>query len=218
MVGITTLSGGTLQVNNPLALEGQTLTANVLDAGSLTTGAGLGGLTLGGLAGNRDLNLPAVALTIGANGSSTTYAGNLSGATSLTKTGAGTLYLSGSNSVGNTMISAGAIEAELPASLSGSVSVAGGAGLILPAGNGATGWTGSQIGAILVSSSWANNSSLLTIDTTNANATIAASINQSLSLTKVGPGADPGRVEYLQRSDHDYERHAEPGTQSGSAE
>ncbi len=90
--------------------------------------------------------------------------------------------------MGNTLVSAGAIEAELADSLSGSVSVAGGAGLTLPTGNGATGWTGSQIGALLVSASWANNSSLLTIDTTNASVTIANSINQPLSLTKVGPG------------------------------
>ena len=186
MVGITTLSGGTLQVNNSLALEGQTLTLSAT-AGVLST-TGLASLTLGGLAGAGNLAAPAGPLTIGGNGMTTTYAGNLSGATSLTKVGSGSLYLSGSNSVGNTLVSAGAIEAELAASLSGSVSVAGGAGFILPTGNGATGWTGSQIGVLLVSSSWANNSSLLTIDTTNASVTIANSINQPLSLTKVGPG------------------------------
>ena len=184
LLGVTTLAGGTLQLNNSLALAGQTLTLSPT-AGVLNT-AGLASLTLGGLAGAGNLAAPAGPLTIGGNGMTTTYAGNLSGATSLTKVGSGTLYLSGSNSAGNTLVSAGAIEAELAASLSGSVSVAGGAGFILPTGNGATGWTGSQIGALLVSSSWANNSSLLTIDTTNASATIAASIIQPLALNIVG--------------------------------
>ena len=184
LLGVTTLAGGTLQLNNSLALAGQTLTLSAT-AGVLNT-TGLASLTLGGLAGAGNLAAPAGPLTIGGNGMTTTYAGNISGATSLTKTGAGTLYLSGSNSAGNTLVSAGAIEAELAASLSGSVSVAGGAGLIVPTGNGATGWTVSQFGALLASSSFANNSSLLTIDTTNASATIAASINQPLALNIVG--------------------------------
>ena len=45
--------------------------------------------------GARNLIAPAGPLTIGGNNSSTTYSGNLGGASSLTKAGTGTLFLSG---------------------------------------------------------------------------------------------------------------------------
>ena len=93
LLGTTTLSGGTLQASNALALEGQTLTLNggAMNFGSLTS------LTLGGLAGTQSWTAPAT-LNVGGNGLSSTYSGNLSGATSLTVTGPGGLYLSGTNS------------------------------------------------------------------------------------------------------------------------
>ena len=65
------------------------------------------------------------------------------------------------------------------------MSVAGGAGLILPTGNGATGWTGSQLGSLLTSASFASGSSL-GLDTSNGNLTYGGSINSPLTLTKLG--------------------------------
>ena len=190
MVGITTLSGGTLQVNNPLALEGQTLTVNVLDAGTLTTASGLSGLTLGGLAGNRNLSLASIPLTIGANGASTTYAGNLSGPTSLTKTGAGTLFLSGTNSNGPTIVQSGILDAQQASALSGyasagSVSVAGGASLNIQTGNVPIGWNNGQIGTLLSNANFAANSTL-GLDTTSANVTYGGSISSPVTLNKLG--------------------------------
>src|ERR1019366_9250077 len=74
--------------------------------------------------------VPAGPLTIGGNGSSGTYSGALTGATSLTKVGAGTLLLTGTaNSVGNTIITAGAVGSTLAgglaASLPGAITLAG---------------------------------------------------------------------------------------------
>ena len=188
MVGITTLSGGALQVANPLALEGQTLDINTSDLGTLSISTT--SLSLGGLMGSRNLAAPAIPLTIGGNGSSTTYSGNLSGATSLTKSGSGSLYLSGSNSYGSTIVAAGALEAAGTASLphylsSGSVSVAAGGSLVLPTGNGGSGWSNSQISGLLTSNSggFAVNSTL-GLDT--ASGDVAYPSNIPVGLNKLG--------------------------------
>ncbi|MCY2994598.1 MAG: autotransporter-associated beta strand repeat-containing protein, partial [Planctomycetota bacterium] len=64
---------------------------------------------VGSLAGNGLINLSTFALTIG-NGSSTSYSGTLSGTGGITKIGAGTLTLSGTNTYnGATTINAGAV-------------------------------------------------------------------------------------------------------------
>jgi MYXO-CTERM domain-containing protein len=112
--GATTISNGALVLGNTNALSGSTLnysSAGVLSFGSLT------GANLGGLQGSTNLVLTnasgtAVALTVGGNSNNTTYSGILSGAGSLTKSGAGTLLLSSSsNSYGGvTTISGGALQ------------------------------------------------------------------------------------------------------------
>ncbi|MCE9630553.1 MAG: autotransporter-associated beta strand repeat-containing protein [Planctomycetia bacterium] len=150
--GDTLVSGGTLTLstatgNTSLALAGSTFDAS--GAGTLSFGT-MTAATFGGLKGAGNLALQngssqAVALTVGANGGSTTYSGGLSGAGSLVKTGAGTLTLSGSSSyAGTTTVSAGALTVDgsllsgvaLVASTSlgghGSVGALSGAGLVGP--------------------------------------------------------------------------------------
>ncbi len=83
---------------------------------------GLGSATLGSLSGTADVVLTgydqwnhtygtdSIALTVGGNNTTTTYAGSMSGGGSLTKTGAGTLTLTGANTYnGNTTIHAGTL-------------------------------------------------------------------------------------------------------------
>ena len=86
-------------------------------------------MTLGGLKGLRDWS-PGVAVSVGNNGQDTTYSGVLKGTyTSLTKTGAGTLTLSGANSYsGNTIVNAGMLLVNGPGSLAASSAVSVGAG------------------------------------------------------------------------------------------
>jgi autotransporter-associated beta strand protein len=98
--GTTTVSAGILRLTHADALQNSTLVTTAtgtVDFGSLAT------LNLGGLAGNGALNAPftSLALNVGANHADTTYSGTLSGAISLTKSGTGTLTLSGANSYSN---------------------------------------------------------------------------------------------------------------------
>jgi fibronectin-binding autotransporter adhesin len=91
-------------------LEGTTLDYDG-QGGTLSFGQSTAVL-LGGLKGSQNLALvnaasAAVALSVGGNGSSTTYGGVLSGAGSLVKQGSGTLTLSGANTFDGTLTVAG---------------------------------------------------------------------------------------------------------------
>jgi autotransporter-associated beta strand protein len=110
--GVTTNGGGVLVLADPAALSSSTL---VMSGGRLVFAGTVPGaaFTAGGLAAalpgaGYDVALTnglgsAVALTVGGNDASTTYAGVLSGGGSLTKTGMGSLTLSGANSYGGNM-------------------------------------------------------------------------------------------------------------------
>ena len=114
--GQTTVSAGTLQLANSLALQNSTLNYNNLN-GTLSFGT-LTAATLGGLSGSQSLTLlntsdAAVTLTVGNNGLPTTYSGGLSDAgagASLTTVDASTFTLTGSSSLGGaTNINAGSL-------------------------------------------------------------------------------------------------------------
>ena len=108
--GATTVSGGTLKLANHSAVQNSTLTMNGGACGLVfDSSAGVNTSTFGGLAASStgagyDIVLQnnaetpaAIALTVGGNNVSTTYAGALSGTGgSLTKAGDGTLTLNGS--------------------------------------------------------------------------------------------------------------------------
>jgi fibronectin-binding autotransporter adhesin len=113
-VGKTTVSGGTLRLSNPLALQFSTLSGNVGAVQFNSTVAG-NAFTLGGLEGSRNLVLQnnavtpaAIALSVGNNNANTTYAGVLSGPGGLTKVGNGTLTVTGATTyTGTTTLSGG---------------------------------------------------------------------------------------------------------------
>jgi len=113
--GDTLVNGGTLVLGVGGAIAGSTFNTQTGSVGSLSFGA-LTSATFGGLKGSNGLALSntasaAVALTVGGNNQSTTFAGALSGAGSLIKTGNGALILTGSNAYsGATTISSGTLQ------------------------------------------------------------------------------------------------------------
>ncbi len=105
--GSTTISAGTLRIASVNRLS---------DSSAVTVSSG-GTLdlnnfadTIGSLAGGGNVTLGSAALTAGADNSSTTFSGTISGTGSFTKTGTGTQTLSGSSSyTGITTISGGGV-------------------------------------------------------------------------------------------------------------
>jgi autotransporter-associated beta strand protein len=108
--GNTIVSGGSLVLNGPFALQDSTLDYSGY-GGTLSLGSGYSDYYLGGLMGTQNLNLGGPQLfTVGINNQSTTYSGALSNANTFIKAGTGTLTLGGANTYsGLTQIKGGAI-------------------------------------------------------------------------------------------------------------
>ncbi len=115
--GDTRVNGGTLTLSTAVGSTSLALAGSTFDsdgAGTLSFGT-MTAVTFGGLKGAGGLALQngssaAVALTVGANNASTTYAGALSGAGSLVKVGSGTTTLGGVNTyAGTTAVNVGTL-------------------------------------------------------------------------------------------------------------
>ena len=96
--GPTSVSSGTLNLSNGLALQNSTVTAG----GIVFDQSGSRAFTYGALAGSTNFALTdnggnPVALTVGNNNASTAYSGAMSGSGSLIKVGTGTTTLSGAS-------------------------------------------------------------------------------------------------------------------------
>lgn len=99
--GATNVNNGTLVLNNANSLQSSTL---VPGAGAVQFSSGIHNFNLGGLSGAANLAMTdtgatPVNLAVGGNGSNTTYSGNLSGGGILTKSGTGTMVLTGNNTI-----------------------------------------------------------------------------------------------------------------------
>ena len=135
--GPLTVAAGTNDLANVNAAQFATVTINggVLQFDQAVSGRGF---AIGGLAGttagvnvvlqNNAATPAAITLTVGGNNSSNTFAGNLTGAGSLIKAGAGSTALLGTNTyAGTTTINAGRLAISAASIIPGAVMVADGA-------------------------------------------------------------------------------------------
>ena len=212
-LGGTMVSGGTLVAASNSALSSGPVvlspssgpatlafTSLLPSIGSLAGSGGSSSIVLGNATAGT-----ATVLTVGTDNTSTTFSGAISdlisvapaAVGSLTKAGSGTLLLTGVNTYsGSTSVSNGVLEAATTASLPGyntasEVSVAAGAVLAVPLGDGTTGWNSSQIATLLGSLKWSNSTAAFGIDTTNGSATYSGNLPlpPSLGFAKLGANA-----------------------------
>ena len=129
--GGTTISAnaGTLKLSNQYALQNSALTLNsgtgalVFDSAVTSNAFIVGGLNATAAGAGFDISLQNsastnIALTVGMGNANSTYAGNLTNGSSLTKVGTGSLTLSGTNTYGgNTTLGGGTLQINATASL-----------------------------------------------------------------------------------------------------
>ncbi|MEI6715403.1 MAG: autotransporter-associated beta strand repeat-containing protein, partial [Verrucomicrobiota bacterium] len=182
--GPVSVSGGTLRA-------GSTSAFGVGVAVSLSNGVGVGldlagfnqtisslsgGGTLGG-----DVSLGSGVLTVGGDGSNTTYAGAVTGGGGFTKTGTGRLIISGSNGfTGVTTLSAGTL------GLGSSNALAGGGSVTFGGGTLQLGTSGATYTNAITSS----GASVILLDSNANSGTLSGNIyaNNTGGLTKLGAG------------------------------
>ena len=185
----TVVNSNVLPTTTPLIISAQsTLDLNGVNqqVASLTDGNGSGSII--------NSNSTAAVLTLSATGGTTTFSGMIEGGGTLGTLGLvlggnGAQVLAGSNTyTGGTAVDSGVLVAARAASLplTGGVSVAGGAALVVQTGNETIGWSGSQIDSLLGVATWTNSTSVLGIDTSSGSFTYGTSITQTLALTKRG--------------------------------
>ena len=196
--GTTTISAGTLAVSGGSALADNGAVSMGTTSGVLLLNANetIGSLAGGGSQGG-NVNLQTYTLTVGGNEASTNFAGTISGTGGITKTGAGSLTLSRSNTYGGTTsISNGTLiygaNAALPSGVSAAGVAIGTAGVLDI--NGRTG-SNATINGLSGTGTIINNSlgssGVITLGANNATSTFNGTLTNGtgvLSLAKTGTG------------------------------
>jgi T5SS/PEP-CTERM-associated repeat protein/autotransporter-associated beta strand protein len=187
--GDTMITGGNLILTNDLALQNSTLDY-LLGGGKIffgTSGSPLSDATLGGLSGDRDLDLSNaangfLALSVGNNGNDTLYSGNLTDihhlGSTFAKIGSGTLTLTGDSTFGGgTTVYGGFINFNADAALGrGNVTLQ----------NGGLQWaTGTSTD---ISSRLFLNTGIDTLDTNGNDVVFATGLTGTGTLVKTGQG------------------------------
>ncbi len=183
--GGTAITAGTLALGNPLALQNSTLDTSgsgTLSFGSLTA-ATLGGLTGPGTLALSNTALAAVTLSVGNNNANSTYSGNLTGPGGLTKTGAGTLWLSSSNSFsGATTVNSGTLVVANTGALKNStINATANTNIVFSV-------SAASVGGLSGTGNLNLGTTVLTVGANNANSNFPGSLSGGNGLTKAGSG------------------------------
>jgi autotransporter-associated beta strand protein len=179
--GATTVAAGTLTVGGGSAIADSSA-VTVANGGTLNLSASE---SIGSLAGAGVVTLGNNTLTAGADNSSSTFSGAMSGSGGFTKTGSGTATLSGSNSyAGATTISTGTLVVSGGSAIGDSSAVMVASGATLALGSGAE-TLGSLAGAGSVTLA---SGATLTVGGDNTSTTFSGDISSAGSLSKAGTG------------------------------
>ncbi|MEI6606748.1 MAG: autotransporter-associated beta strand repeat-containing protein, partial [Verrucomicrobiota bacterium] len=190
--GTTLISAGTLRLSGGAALADTSAVTFANTAGAVldlnNTSETIGSLAGGGSSGG-NVTLGSATLTIGADATTTSFAGGISGSGGITKIGAGALVLTGSNAfTGATTISVGALRVAGGTALadSSAVTLANTNGVLLDVLESET--IGSLAGGGTTGGNVTLTGGTLTTGSNNSSSTFAGGISGSGSLTKTGGG------------------------------
>jgi len=190
-LGATTINGGILQSSTTGALA---TTGTVIVNSGGTLAVNFGGANdytqtqIGTLLGKTSFASTSAAFGLNTVNASGTYSAVLAQPAGLTKLGANTLTLTGSNTyTGATTVGAGMLQSASNAVLAttGTVIVNDGATLAVNFG-GANDYTQAQIGTLLGKTSFATTNAAFAFNTANASGTYGAVLAQPAGLTKLG--------------------------------
>jgi autotransporter-associated beta strand protein len=187
--GTVTISGGKIQLNNGNALVNSTVDIEAnhgLDPNNLTA------VTVGALEGTQDLSLSNTNLTVGGNGATTAYSGDLAGGTlggSIDKIGGGTWTLSGDNrsytATAGVTVDGGHIELGSQYALGASTVTLNVPGYGLTT---TTGLSATTLGGLAGAGNVNMGSTAFTLGVNNANTTFSGYFAGSGTLDKKGTG------------------------------
>ncbi|MEZ0256989.1 MAG: autotransporter-associated beta strand repeat-containing protein, partial [Chthoniobacter sp.] len=195
--GTLTLSGDNSGFTNGMVVNGGTLrlaSSNAV-AGSTVSGslsfANLAAVSLGGLAGGTDLPLQneagaPVAVSVGGNNQSTTYAGALTGSGTLIKGGTGTLTIGNAGTTAAITVNAGVLATSTPVFSNGVITLNGGS---ISFGAATSASMGGLAGSGNLALTNTNNLGVnLTVGTNNASTVFSGTLSGLGFLTKTGTG------------------------------
>ncbi len=182
--GGTMISSGSLSLNNANAVQNSTVAVNNNNS-LLFNSSGGPTFNVGGLAGGGNILLAdssALTLSVGRNGTNTTYSGALSGTGGLTKTGSGILTLGGVSNTysGSTTLAAGELSISASNNLSSSSPLVFNGGILQVTGTAVTSLAGSV--------NWSSFNGGFDIANAADVLTLSNSMGGPGSLSKLGPG------------------------------
>ena len=185
--GVLSFTTGVLNGTGPITMNGGVLQWNNSNDAISTGGTNADDVS------SQLVMVNGIPATLDLNGNKVTFSNGIGSGSSasLVLVGSGFLTLQAASTyTGSTTVSAGTLEAAIPAALpnystSGNVFVGSGACLAVTTG-GSADWTSDQIDALRANTTWTDNTAILGFDTSNGTFAYGGDIVEGLSLKKMG--------------------------------